>query len=215
MSKTVIDRVVFDARVSEKKILILPVSTLRHTPYNPPSRTKEGAKLQKLIDSMKKHGQAYPILITADRDVIDGNRRLAASRVLGAEFIECIICNVDKDEAFTTINTTIVPIGGKGWLSIARGGGWLPLKESAQYKELHELIGAYGIDLLISQNIGLNILPLCKVVCAQGTKKRPEEIIMVAAMRKLTNKLNAIIRADISKEEKTAAIDALIDAKAE
>ena len=207
---TIKDRVVFDAKVSDRKVLLVPVSTLKHTPYNPPSRTKEGAKLKQLIESVKKYGQAYPILITPDRDVIDGNRRLAASRTLGSEFIECIVCEFDKDEAFSTVNTNAVPLGGKGWLSVARGGGWLPTKEREQYDEIHALIGSYGVDLLISQNQGLNVLPLCKVVCSQGITKRLEEVIMVTAMKKLTNKLNAIIRSDISRLEKCEAIDALL-----
>ena len=32
----VLDRVVFDAEVSERKILIVPLHTVRHTPYNQP-----------------------------------------------------------------------------------------------------------------------------------------------------------------------------------
>ena len=209
--KTVKDRIVFDASVSDRKILLVPVNTLKHTPYNPPSRTKEGVKLKKLIDSVKRYGQAYPILITQDRDVIDGNRRLAASRTLGIEFIECIVCDFDKDEAFSTVNTNAVPLGGKGWLSVARGGGWLPKKERSEYDELHALVGSYGIDLLISQNQGLNVLSLCKNVCAQGITKRLEEVIMLTAMKKLTNKLNAVIRSDSSRDDKCCAINNLLD----
>lgn len=37
-------RVVFDADVSERKILIVPIHTIRHTPYNPAARTKEGSR---------------------------------------------------------------------------------------------------------------------------------------------------------------------------
>lgn len=210
-TKSPVDRVIFDAQVSERKILVVPVSTLRHTPYNPPNRTKEGEKLRRLVESIKKYGVAAPIHITSDRDVIDGNRRLAAARILGHEFIECIVCDLDKDEAFATMNTNTVPLGGKGWLSVARGGGWLPAKERAQYDELYALIGAYGVDLLISQNIGLNVLSLCKGVCAQGTRKRLEEVVMAVAMKKLTNKLNALLRADMPRADKVAAMDALID----
>jgi hypothetical protein len=211
MANEIKDRVIFDAKVSERKVLLVPVNTLRHTPYNPPSRTKEGKKLTLLVESLKKYGQAYPILITSDRDVIDGNRRLIASKSIGNEFIECIIFDGDKDEVFNTLNTTPVPMGGKGWLVSARKGGKLPPKELAIYNELFALIGSYGIDLLISQNVGLNILPLCKGVCAQGTAKSLDEVIMKTAMHKLSNKLNFIVRSGKSMDKKVKEIDDLLD----
>ena len=210
---TIKDRVVFDAKVSDKKVLLIPVNTLRHTPYNPPSRTKKGAALDRMVNSIKQYGQIYPLLVTTDRDVVDGNRRLAALLICGVEFAECIVTDLPKDEIFGCVNTVVVPMGGKGWLSAARGGGFnsLPVKEKNYYEELHSLIGNYGIDRLIVKNIGLNILPFCKVVCAQGIKRRVEDVIMITAEKKLTNKLNAIIRSDISRKEKCEAIDLLLD----
>jgi ParB-like chromosome segregation protein Spo0J len=95
----VLDRVVFDSEISERKILIVPIHTVRHTPYNPANRTKEGEKLRRLISEIQGRGLIYPILITSDRDVIDGNRRLAACRALGHKTIECIVSDLDRDEA--------------------------------------------------------------------------------------------------------------------
>jgi len=208
----VVDKVIFDAKVSNRKILIVPVNTIRHTTYNPLSRTKEGAKLKRLIESVSKNGIIYPILITADRNVVDGNRRLAAARAAGLENIDCIICNLDPDEAFKTVNTTAEKIAGKGWLEIARTGGIrsLPVKELAEYNELFDLIGTYGVDLLIQQNLGLGVLSLCKIVCSYGTTKRLEEVIIKTALNKLTNKLNAIIRSDKPREEKVVEMDLIL-----
>lgn len=206
----VLDTIVFDSTVSDRKILIVPISTIIHTPYNPTSRTKEGQRLNRLVESIKQRGLVYPILITEDRNVIDGNRRLTACRIVGMEKIECVISHLDRDEAFTTVNTTAMPIGGKGWLEIAKGGGHLPPKEAGQYKELRDLIGSYGVDLLINQNLGLNILTLCKQVVGLGIKKRLEEVILLAAQYRLTNKLNAELRADYSKERKVTAINKLL-----
>ena len=207
------DRVVFDAKVSEKKVLLIPINTLKGTPYNPPSRTKTGKALDRMVDSIKKYGQIYPLLVTTDRDVVDGNRRLTAMRISGVEFAECIVTDLPRDEIFGCVNTVVVPMGGKGWLSTARGGGLnaLPMKERNIYEELHSLIGNYGIDQLIAKNIGLNILPFCKVVCAQGITKRVEEVVMITAEKKLTNKLNAIIRSDIPRDEKCESINLLLD----
>lgn len=204
------DRVIFDAQVSERKIVLVPVHTIRHTPYNPPERTAEGAALTKLVDTIKEHGLQYPLLITADRDLVDGNRRLTAIKQLSWKTVECIVATRKADQLFRDMNTSAMPIRGKGWLYIGRTGGALPKKEAAMYAELHGLIGNYGIEVLLSANLGLNVLPLCKNVCAQGTQHRLAEVIFACAQRKLTNKLNAILRADKSREEKRAEMDALL-----
>lgn len=203
--------IVFDAKVSDRKILIVPIATITHTPYNPSNRTQEGVKLRRLIDAIRERGLVYPICITADRHVIDGNRRLAACRALGHEAIECIVSDLDRDEAFTVVNTTSAPIGGKGWLEIGRGGGYLPAKEQAQFFELRKLVGDYGIDLMIRQNLGLNVLPLCKSVVALGIKASLQQVLMATAIHKLTNKINFELRAQKTKDEKVKAINALME----
>jgi len=210
MSDTAKHRVVFDAEVSERRILIVPIHTIKNTPYNPAYRTQEGPKLLQAIEAIKKHGLVYPILITADRDVIDGNRRLTACRALGHKTIECIVCDMDRDEAFLVVNTTPMVLGGRGWLEMGIGGGRLPPKQRKQFDELHDLVGAYGIKLLIDHKLGLNVLPLCKSVVALDGKYLLAELVIQVAVRKLTNKLNAIIRSDEQREDKVAAVDQLL-----
>ena len=207
-----LDRVVFDADISDRKILILPIHTVRHTSYNPATRTKEGEKLRRLIAEIAGRSLIYPILITSDRDVIDGNRRLAACRTLGHKLIECIVSALDRDEAFTVVNTTSMPIGGKGWLEIGMGNGYMPEKLRRQYDELHGLIGAYGIKLLVDQNLGLNVLLLCKLVAALDAKYDLAQIIMVVAARKLTNKVNFVVRSNSAREDKVLAMDEVLAA---
>lgn len=205
-----VDRVIFDADVSDRKIVLVPVNTIRHTPYNPPGRTAEGAALTKLIDAIREHGLQYPLLITSDRDLVDGNRRFAAVKHLGWADVECIVATGKADQLFRDMNTNVAAIRGNGWLHIGRTGGSLPKKEAAMYAELHGLIGNFGIDKLLAAKLGLNVLPLCKNVCAQGTQHRLAEVIFACAQRKLTNKLNAILRADKPREEKRAEMDALL-----
>lgn len=204
------DRVIFDAEVSDRRIVIVPVHTIRHTAYNPPDRTAGGSALTKLVEAIREHGLQYPLLITADRDLVDGNRRFAAVKQLGWRDVECIVATRKADQLFRDINTSAVPIRGNGWLHIGRTGGSLPKKEAAMYSELHGLIGNFGIDKLLSAKLGLNILPLCKNICAQGTQHRLAEVIFACAERKLTNKLNAILRSDKAREEKRVELDALL-----
>ena len=207
---TVLEKLVFDAEVSERKILIVPIHTIRHTPYNPASRTKEGKKLTKTIQAIQRYGLVYPILITSDRDVIDGNRRLAACRTLGHKMIECIVCELDRDEAFSMINTTAIPIGGKGWLEIGLGGGYMDDNLRKQYDELSDLVGGYGIKLLIDQGLGLNILQLCKSVVVLDAKYDLAQVVMSVAAHKLTNRVNFILRSGKEREEKVALMDACL-----
>lgn len=208
----IMDKIVFDAEVSERKIIVVPVESIRPTPYNPAARTREGAKLRRLVETVKRTGIIYPILITSDRDLIDGNRRLAAAKLAGMEKIECIVSPLDRDETFNLVNTTAEKIAGKGWLEIGRGGGKLPVKEAAEYRELFGLVGSYGVDLLIQKNLGLNILRLAKSVCAHGTTLRLEDVIVAAAQGRLTNRLNMEVRSAKSSAEKRQAMDELLAA---
>ncbi|RKR36190.1 ParB/RepB/Spo0J family partition protein [Paraburkholderia sp. BL17N1] len=210
MSDHKMTKVVFDCKVSERKILIVPIATISRTPYNPAARTKEGAKLKNLIDGIKEYGQLYPVLITAERELVDGNRRLTACTALGYTHLECIILDMDRDKAFTAINTTPEKLGGKGWLEVGRGGGYLYKKEREQYDELAGLVGEFGIDLLIQKNLGLNILPLCKSVANLGLSRGLGEIILLTAKNGLTNKINFELRAEKTKPEKMQSLEKLL-----
>lgn len=210
---TVLDKIVFDAKVSERKILLIPTDTIVATSYNPKARTKQGMAMSALSESVRRFGLIQPLIITADRDLVDGNRRLKAAQLAGKQYVECIILpvDVDKDAVFCDVNTTSEKIGGKGWLeSIRLGNTKAPKKYLSQYNELFKLIGTYGIDMLIEKRIGLNILDLCKSVKSLGLVMRLETIIIKVAERKLTNKINGIYRVDMPRTEKVELLEQLL-----
>lgn len=215
----VMDKIIFDAEVSERKILRIPVNTIVATPYNPSHRTAAGKKLSALANSIKKYGAIQPILITADRDLVDGNRRLAAAKLAGLTHIDCIILapEVDKDEAFGDLNTTSEKINNRGWLYACRHGMRKPPESiRAQYQELFKLVGTYGVDLMIEKKLGLSLLEQCKVVKAQGVCMRLDEIIIRTAKGKLSNKLNVIMRDTwLQREEKAARMFDLLEGVSE
>jgi hypothetical protein len=204
-----VTHIIFDCKVSERKILCVPITTIVCAPYNPRARTAEGKKLQNLIDAIKEYGLLYPLLITTDRELVDGHRRLAACIALGYTQVECIVIDMDRDKAFTAINTTPEKLGGKGWLEVGLGGGHLKAKERDQYRELFSLVGKFGIQLLIRKNLGLNILPLCRSVSTLGLQRDLDEIILLTAKNGLTNKINFELRADKPKAEKVEALERL------
>ncbi len=209
----VLDKIVFDAKVSDRKILLIPVDTIIAANYNPKSRTAEGAELRKLIELVRKYGVLQPILITEDRDLVDGHRRLAAAKAVGMAYVECIILptHVDKDEIFGPINVSSVKITNRGWLEACRLGCKKPPADiAAQYAELSGLVGMYGVDLLIEKKIGLSILKLCKEFKAYGLVIRLDSLIIKVAQGKLSNKLNMICRSDLDREQKVRQMESLL-----
>ena len=211
----VMDKIIFDAEVSERKILRVPVNTIIATPYNPRERTDDGKKLRKLAETVKQYGIIQPIIITADRDLVDGNRRLAAAKLAGQTHIDCIILapEVDKDVVFGDLNTTSEKIGNRGWLYVCRHGMRTPPEAiRAAYQELFKLVGTYGIDLMIERKLGLGLLDQCKSIKAQGVVMRLDEIIIRTAKRKLTNKLNVVLRDKVlTQSEKAAALTEILE----
>jgi len=208
-----IDRIVFDSEVSKRKILLIPIETIIGTPYNPASRTKAGAVMKRLVESIKKYGVIQPLVITADRDLVDGNRRLAAAKVAQLSFVECIILpnDVNKDQVFCTVNTTAEKIGGRGWLEACRSGCKAPPTDIFnQYTELFNLVGTFGIDLMIEKKLGFNLVNQCKYMRSLGVVERLDSLIITVAQRKLTNKINAINRSEIASAEKVKQLTVLL-----
>ena len=55
-------------------------------------------ELQPLMDSLRRHGQFSPILITRDSELIAGHRRLESARRLGWSSIEALVLDQANDE---------------------------------------------------------------------------------------------------------------------
>lgn len=209
------DKIIFDAKVSDRKILEIPTDTIVAAAYNPKDRTKYGAKLRALAETIKKYGVVQPIIITSERDLVDGHRRLAAAKMAGLKFIDCIILpsSVDKDEVFGDLNTSSEKIGGKGWIAAYRYGlRKLPAQEMARCQALHKMLGDYGMDVLIANKIGTNILPFCQQIKAEGVAMRLDELILKVVQHRLVNKLNTIKRIDADRAEKLRQMHLVLEA---
>ena len=55
--------------------------------------------LEPLMESLRRHGQFSPILITSDSELVAGHRRLESARRLGWSSIEAIVLDQAGDEA--------------------------------------------------------------------------------------------------------------------
>lgn len=58
---------------------------------------KELGDIEPLVKSLQTHGQFSPILVTADNELIAGQRRLESAKQLGWETIEAIRIDVRKE----------------------------------------------------------------------------------------------------------------------
>ena len=203
---------VWDVVVSTKRsVLDVPVNTIAPTPYNPKDRV-DLAGLQPLIKSLKEYGLMYPLLITEDRQLVDGNRRWTALRVLGVETVECLMTplTVSSEQAFTAVNSSAIKINSKGWLSIGLNGGYLAPSMRKKYDELQATVGEQGIDLLVQAGLGLSVLSFSKrLINSFGVRLSLEVIILRIAMKAkagrkegIVNRLNMTIRRkDLTLEE--------------
>ena len=56
-------------------------------------------ELEPLMESLRRHGQFSPILITRESELIAGHRRLESARRLGWDSIEAVVLDQASDEA--------------------------------------------------------------------------------------------------------------------
>lgn len=81
----------------------IPLSKIRPNPYQP-RKNFEKVKLDELANSIKEYGVMQPITVRyingTSYEIVAGERRLKASKLLGLETIPAIVINIaDKDSA--------------------------------------------------------------------------------------------------------------------
>lgn len=89
-----------------KKQEHVALTKIKATPYNPPRRTTREA-VSSLMASMDDVGLIYPVLVSSDYTVIEGNRRLAAAKFLKWKTIDIFkldVAGADADRIYASIN---------------------------------------------------------------------------------------------------------------
>lgn len=120
---------------SETKLVA--VNVVKPAKFNPPDRVLE-RNLVALAEDMKTHGQLQPISITADYEVGDGHRRLAAAKLLGWRQINATIYkDMTVEELWISLNRNTRPIKPASWLYATDNGLDLDLVPK-QYRNLIE-----------------------------------------------------------------------------
>jgi len=87
----------------DMKIQYIPIDKIRPNPYQP-RKNFEKVKLEELANSIREYGVMQPITVryinNISYEIVSGERRLRASKIVGLETIPAIIVDIaDKDSA--------------------------------------------------------------------------------------------------------------------
>ena len=97
-------------------VVMVDPKTLVTASFNPHSRTDDG-KLSPLLDKMRDYGflPFFPILISKDGQIGEGNRRLACALKLGLDEVAVVYTNMTAEEIYD-FNTTHMRHTPTQWL---------------------------------------------------------------------------------------------------
>lgn len=91
------------------------IKSLKVAPWNPPKRIKNLSNLSRSIEEV---GLLYPILVTEKMEIVDGHRRLAVLREMGATEVRVIPVKGDQATLFAEVNSTGHSITGNDAIQI-------------------------------------------------------------------------------------------------
>lgn len=88
-------------RFTMENIVYKRVNELHPDP-NQPRKTFDKKKLKEMAESIKEKGILYPLLITKDNMILDGERRWKAAKLAGLEEVPCLIRDVISETERST-----------------------------------------------------------------------------------------------------------------
>lgn len=100
-SEVILPKGVYELMQEELKIKYVKVEKIRPNPYQP-RKTFKHESLMELANSIKEHGLMQPITVRAIGDtyqLIAGERRLKASKIIGLEEIPSVIIEVSNQDS--------------------------------------------------------------------------------------------------------------------
>lgn len=97
-----VSTLVVNAASQDANVLVIvrvPLAELRHFRHQAAGKVTKG-RVEKIAQSMKKHGQLVPIVVTTDGEIIAGHNRMEAAKSLGWTHINAIVSNAKPEEVF-------------------------------------------------------------------------------------------------------------------
>jgi len=130
---------------------------------NPTSRTTVSA-IKKLKESIERRGRIlYPVLITADKHLRDGHRRLACAKAVGWEPIPADVVEEDPT-LFAVVNITHRPMKRFEWFLRYLDGGNLPTDVYKQITEIEQMVGRDTLIFMRENHIGPSVITVARHV---------------------------------------------------
>lgn len=90
-----------DKKANQQKVAQIAVETILPNPYQPRKRFDED-KLTELAQSIEQNGILQPLTVRKnknDYELIAGERRLRAAKIVGLSTVPCIVCDCDDTQS--------------------------------------------------------------------------------------------------------------------
>ena len=131
------------------KQCMVKLNSLTYSPWNPVNRIKK-ERLAPLVRSLDDIGQVQPIIITADNQIIEGHRRVAAAKLLDWKAIRAEVISEEMasemKRVYASVNYTLAKHSGNDILGV-----WLSDADAVrpgQAKRLANIEASIGRQLL-------------------------------------------------------------------
>lgn len=107
-----------------------------------------------------------PLIIDADKNLIDGHRRLASAKILKMSKVPVVQMDskLSKDKAYEIINSTSKKISNHDLIFIYVNGGSVPKRALNQITQLEEIVGSEGLKKLGERGATYTVLKYAWIV---------------------------------------------------
>jgi hypothetical protein len=146
------------------KIVELQTSEIAPLPFNPPTRVEEDG-LKELLASIEKRGIIQPLVVTPNKQLIDGHRRLKCAEMLGIKTVWGNIVDAeDIADLYVELNNAAKTIAPKDWLVIHLMGGVIPRRNLTTINALKRAVGDAGLQKLALRRMSTSIYGIATMV---------------------------------------------------
>ena len=136
----------------------LPLEDVKIARFNP-SKRSDRTRLTGLLLSIREHGILEPLVLTQDRILADGHRRLACAKLLKMETVPVAIhseSGLDAPTLWVILNADTMNLTPSQWLAAVDAGLALdtpgfPDSLRRRVERLIDLVGREGLRLLVEQ----------------------------------------------------------------
>ena len=168
------------------KLVVVNVDDLDFAAYNPEHRTaEENTAIKNFAKQLLADGQVYiPILLQADgKTIIDGHRRVTASKLNGWSTIIARKVDHDADQVYASVNSTGLKLNGTDHLSVyLKSPTAVPEKISAKMDAMKSEVGKAILAKLVKLGLSTRtiatarrIANVCEIADDEGSVKTVTE----------------------------------------